>query len=315
MNRFAASFSLLKKILVALAVFAGTLPLFSEPIRYSGSDFLAGDPEKALNAAIQTATAEAPVSRLEGTLSGEKELRAGMADLAVLILPNRGKELPEVQSGKWKVFPLGYQVAYVAVASANPTTSISFSTLASIFGNYAKKQASSWEEAGVSGFGSALTACVGDQSKTDAVSFFQHEVLPNFALKPTVRTFVDDEDVFREILNSPGVIAIVGSPAPSGAPVKMLAVANDESLPGNGANPSGRSATAYPPTFANIYNGDYPLTIPLCVVYPAEKSLPLKPALSFLYSQKMAELLAEAGFLPLENRLREQFQKGIDNIK
>lgn len=315
MNRSAASFSLLKKIFVGLSVFAGTLTLFSEPIRYSGSDFLAGEPEKALNEAIQAATAEAPASKLEGTIAGEKELRAGTTDFALLILPKQGKELPEVQSGKWKVFPLGYQVAYVAVASANPTGTISFSQLASIFGNYAKRQASSWEEAGISGFGSALTACVGNQSKTDAVSFFQRKVLPNFALKPSVRTFVDDADVFREIMNAPGTIAIVGSTAPSGAPVKMLSVANDEDTLGTGANVSGRSATAYPPTFANIYNGDYPLTIPLCVVYPTGKNLTLKPALSFLYSQKMAEMLADAGFLPLENRLREQFQKGIDNIK
>jgi len=34
-----------------------------------------------------------------------------------------------------------------------------------------------------------------------------------------------------------------------------------------------------------------------------------------LYSQEMADQLANAGFLPLEPKLREQFQKGIDNIK
>lgn len=307
--------SLTKKFCVALAVLAGTLTLFSEPIRYCGSDFLSGDTETVLNANIESETGTAPESSLLGSISGIESLREGKADFALLILTERGRELPEVRDGKWKAFPLGFQAAYVAVASSNPANSIKFSQLASIFGNYAKNQISSWEEAGVPGFGSAMTPCVGSQSATDAVSFFQKKVIPNFALRPTVHTYVNDEAVYREFLNSPGMIAIVGSPVPAGVPVKFLAVADDEDMMGTGANARGRTATAYSPSFDNIYNADYPLTIPLCVVYPAEKRAAIKPALAFLYSQQMGELLSAAGFVPLDRHRREQFQKGIDNIK
>ncbi len=306
MNFSAASFIFGKTLAVAAAVFAGTLVAVSAPLRYSGSDFLAGTPEKTLNAAIASITGEEPQSRLRGSISGEKELRFGEADFAMLIMPGAGKNHPLVKKGEWRIVPLAYQVAYVVVASANPADSISFESLASVFGSFAKKTAEKWDDIGVPGYSSALLPYVGDISRTDAVTFFQNKVLPKYNLRPGVRTMATDDLVFKEIVNNPGAIAIVGSPVPAGIPVKTLAVANTH---------DNAEATPYSPSFTNIYNGDYPLTIPLFVVYPAKKRLELKPVLSFLYSDAMAKSLSDAGFLPLEAKVREQFQKGIDNIR
>lgn len=305
--KFSAASFLLKKTFSAAAIaVAGTLALNADPIRYSGSDFLRGNAETALNAAIEKATGEAPQSKLRGSISGEKELRAGEADFAMLMLPSQGKNLPEVKNGTWKVFPLGYQIAYVVVASANPEHEISFSRLAAIFGNFSQKSATTWREAGVPGFSASLTPCVGDLTRTNAVSFFQRKVLPNYSLRPNVRSILTDADVFKEIVNNPGTIAVVGSPVPAGVPAKTLAVSDDASNP---------NAVAYSPIFTNVYNNDYPLTIPLYLVYPAEKRQMLKPVLSYLYSQEMADNLTAAGFLALEPKRREQFQKGIDRIQ
>lgn len=306
MNFSAASSIFGKAFAVAAAVFAGTLIAVSAPLRYSGSDFLTGTPEKTLNAAIVSITGEEPQSRLRGSISGEKELRLGEADFAMLIMPGAGKNHPLVKKGEWRVVPLAYQVAYVVVASANPSDSISFESLASVFGSFAKKTAEKWEDIGVPGYSSALLPYVGDISRTDAVTFFQNKVLPKYNLRPGVRTMATDDLVFKEIVNNPGAIAIVGSPVPAGIPVKTLAVANTH---------DNADATPYSPSFTNIYNGDYPLTIPLFVVYPAKKRLELKPVLSFLYSDAMAKSLSDSGFLPLEANVREQFQKGIDNIQ
>ena len=306
MSFSAASFFFRKKIAAATLIFAGTLAAAAAPLRYSGSDFLAGEPEKALNAKIAEVTGEQPESRLRGSISGEKELRLGDADFALIILPGAGKNHTLVKKGEWRVIPLAYQVAYVAVASANPADEITFDALASVFGSFAKKSAEKWADIGVSGFSSALLPYVGDVSRTDAVTFFQRKVLPKYTLRPNVRTAVSDDLAFKEIVNNPGAIAIVGSPVPAGLPVKMLAVADTH---------ENEKATPYSPSFTNIYNGDYPLTIPFYVVYPAKKRLELKPVLSFLYSETMTERLSDAGFLPLEAKVREQFQKGIDNIR
>ncbi|MBR6797183.1 MAG: substrate-binding domain-containing protein [Opitutales bacterium] len=302
-----ASFILKRTCLAAALLTAGTLATLAEtPVRYSGSDFLSGEPEKALNAHIEKNYGEAPTSKLRGSIAGEKELRGGKADFALLMLPAAGKNIPEVKAGEWRVFPLGYQVAYVAAASANPLNEITFEQLASIFGNFSKTEAKSWEELGAAGFSPSITPCSGDLSKTNAVTFFQRKVLPNFAFRPSVRNLASDENAFKEIINNPGAIAIVGKQMPAGVPIKLLAVAD---------NHENENATAYAPIFTNIYNGDYPLTIPVYVVYPTKNRLMLKSVLSYLYSQEMADQLADAGFLPLEPKLREQFQKGIDNIK
>ena len=304
---FSTASFILKKTLLAISLLSsGTLALTADPIRYSGSDFLTGDPEKALNAAIEKATGEVPVSKLRGSISAEKELRGNKADFALLMLPGAGKNIEEVKNGTWRVFPIAYQVAYVAVASANPLNEITFDQLASVFGNFAKKTAKNWEELGASGFSPALNPCVGDTSRTNAVTYFQRKVLPNFALRGAVQNLSSDENAFKEIVNNPGTIAIVGKQLPAGVPIKMLAIAD---------NHENANATAYAPVFTNIYNNDYPLTIPLYIVYPTQNRQTLKPVLSYLYSQEMATKLSEAGFLPLEPRLREQFQKGIDNIK
>lgn len=302
----AASF-VFKRIVPALILsVAGTLILRATPIRYSGSDFLAGEPEKALNAAIENASGEPAQSKLRGSISGEKELRTDKADFALLMLPAGGKNIEEVKNGTWRVFPIGYQISYVAVASANPLNEITFEQLASVFGNFAQRNAKSWEELGAEGFSPTLNPCVGDLSQTNAVSFFQRKVLPNFALRPVVRNLISDENAFKEIVNNPGTVAIVGKRMPPGVPIKMLAVAD---------NHQNANATAYSPIFTNVYNNDYPLSIPLYIVYPAKNRQLLKPVLAYLYSQEMADKLSEAGFLPLEAKLRDQFQKGIDNIR
>lgn len=307
MNFSAASFILKKTCLAASLLAAGTFALFAgTQLRYSGSDFLTGDPEKALNAHIEKNCGEAPSSKLRGSIAGEKELRSGKADFALLMLPAAGKNIPEVKAGEWRVFPIAYQVAYVAVASANPLSEITFEQLASVFGNFAQTTAKTWEELGAADFSPALAPCVGDLSQTNAVTFFQRKVLPNFALRSAVRHLNTDENAFKEIINNPGTIAIVGKRMPAGVPVKLLSVAD---------NHENANATAYAPIFTNIYNNDYPLTIPLYVVYPVKNRQMLKSVLSFLYSQEMANKLSAAGFLPLESKLREQFQKGIDNIK
>ncbi len=304
---FSAASFVSKSVLSALTLAAaGTIALVASPIRYSGSDFLVGEPEKALNDVIAKTTGETGQSKLRGSIAGEKELRTDKADFALLMLPAGGKNIEEVKNGTWRVFPIGYQVAYVAVASANPLNEITFEQLASVFGNFAQKTAKNWEELGAAGFSPALTPCTGDLSHTNAVTYFQRKVLPNFALRSAVRSLASDENAFKEIVNNPGTIAIVGKQMPSGVPIKMLAVADNREDP---------NATAYAPIFTNIYNNDYPLTIPLYIVYPAKNRQMLKPVLSYIYSQEMANKLAEAGFLPLEPKLREQFQKGIDNIK
>lgn len=306
MNFSAASFISKKTLLAVSLLLAGTFALSATPIRYSGSDFLVGETEKALNSAIEKATGEAPESKLRGSISAEKELRVDKADFALLMLPGGGKNIEEVKNGTWRVFPIAYQVAYVAVASANPLNEITFEQLASIFGNFAKKTAKNWEELGATEFSPALTPCTGDLSRTNAVTYFQRKVLPNFALRSAVRGLASDENAFKEIINNPGTIAIVGKQMPAGVPIKLLAVADNHENP---------NATAYSPIFTNVYNNDYPLAIPLYIVYPVKNRQMLKPVLSYLYSQEMADKLAAAGFLPLEPKLREQFQKGIDNIK
>lgn len=303
-----AHFLFPKKIFLAAALaLAGTLSVFAKTISYSGSDFLRGDPEKSLNAAIEKTFGEQAQSTLRGSVAGEAELRAGKADFAMLIVLGKIENVPEVRDKTWRAFPLAYQVSYIAVSAANPAEAVTFEQLAAIFGKFSKKNATSWTEAGLPEFSSAMRPCIGDIAKTDAVTFFQDRALPNFALKNSVRGLQTDAAVFKEIVNDPGVIAVVGSPVPAGVPAKMLAVANDRGKPGN--------ATPYPPTFTNIYNADYPLTIPLYVVYPAAKRELLKPVLRHLYSDEMAEKLTAAGFVALDANLRNVFQKGIDNIK
>lgn len=303
-----------KKNLVAVALaLAGTPLLFSDPIRYSGSDFLNGAPAEIIDAAVEKASGEKPVGRLRGSTVAEKELRTGAADVALILSPGQCKGFPEVKSGLWRVFPLAYQVAYVVVASANPAEKFTFRQLSSIFGNYSDRHAANWTEAGVNGFAAPLAACVGDRSRTCSVSFFQRKVLQNYALRPFVRTMVSDELAFRECVNKPGTIAIVSTPIPVGMPLKAVAVADDGSTSSSGA--PNRGITPYSPSFSNIYNGDYPLSIPLCVVYPTEKRAELRPLLSSLYSKEMSEKLAAAGFLPLSEDLRAAYQKGIDNIR
>ena len=74
----------------------------------------------------------------------------------------------------------------------------------------------------------------------------------------------------------------------------------------------GRPASAYSPDEQNIYNGDYPLRLPLWLYFRADRQAELRPALKWVLSDEAAELLRRQGLHPAPRPARDQFVQRLD---
>lgn len=295
---------MLKKItfLTSVAGMLFTGLLSADPIKYAGSDFLAGNTETVFKNELKK---NDPALRIEGELLGSKialeQLRKGEIDFA-MIMQSDAKSLPEIQSKAWKATALAYQVAYLVVPQSNPVEELSVFSLRGIFANFSESPLNSWNEISDKITGSSKIQRIVSQENESAGSvIFQSLVFPRAGYNKDLRKVATDEDAIRAVLNTSNAIAITSSP-PKGQPsLKVLSVSP--------ANKKGETGTAYSPVPANIYNRDYPLSVQFLLVYPAEKRKTLIPVIRTALSESFSKALEEASLMPIPKNIREAMKK------
>ncbi len=310
---------LLKKLIALAAIFATTLcaetALAAEAaagnnaaatttIKYAGSDFLSGDIENALKENVAKA-ANAPA--LEGEMIGSKsavtQLRAGECDFVLVMEKGDPKSLfAELAEGKWRAIPIAYLVSYVAVPRSNGVNEVSFYELRGIFARYAENHITKWENTGVK-----IYPILGSRTDSTANSFFQAIVFPQSPFLAQIRNTENDEGALQEASSSHEAIVVVSAPIASKFPtLKTLSVSEAQS--------PDEKKTAYSPTPANIYNRDYPLSVPFYVVYPVEKRAKIIPVLRAVFSNEFASTLQAQNLVPVPENIRENLKKSIDAL-
>jgi ABC-type phosphate transport system substrate-binding protein len=75
----------------------------------------------------------------------------------------------------------------------------------------------------------------------------------------------------------------------------------------------GKSTTAYSPDEMNIYNGDYPLRLPLYLYVRSDKQAAHKDALKWLFSEAAADQIRALGLYPAPKAIRERLAQRLDS--
>lgn len=269
------------------------------PIRVAGSDLFAPALEPELRRFAKSSEVELTVS-LQGSRVGLEALEKGGADLALLVVggdePKPGPALHAVT--------VGYLTSVFLVPSAVDLTQVSFNQLGGIFGSSESLNLKRWSELGVSGPYAArvITPLV---ARRDALAYdlFRYTALKTPEYKTTVVTVEDAATLYGRLAGlDEGGLALVSTPPAANLPLKVLLVAK------------GDRDVAYGPTAENLHSGDYPLRLPVQMVFRKSDAKRLNGVMRMLLADEAAPALLKAGIIPLPVQARNQVVFELENL-
>ena len=252
-------------------------------IRVAGSDLLGVDFSKALYEFAGRHDLSLALA-LDGSRSGFDQLKAGRADLALLMVPV-GEE--STLAG-FESFTLGYHLVVVLVPTTLPLEQVTLDELGGIFGEGGSSNFSRWSDLGLVGERaiSAIEPHVPAVGRGIAVEYFRHYVLHGRAFKSSVARYATRTELRNRL--GPDSRAIAVAPARIDDPMlKVVSVALRAGEP------------AFLPTLENVHSGDYPLRLPLRLVCRRESLERIRPLLRHFFSDDVAAQLVLADILPL----------------
>lgn len=282
---------------LSAAAFSATLlaaSLFAaDEIRISGSDLLDG----ALRADLAAFGKQSDLTLsfdLHGSRLGMEALKQGRADLALLVFgaqdPKPGPELSDAV--------IGYLTSVVVVPADLSLTQISYPQLAGVFGASELNTYRRWSEIGVLGEWAprAISGMVLRRSAGLSLDLFRYNVLQKPDLKPTIAQLDSAEEAYGRLLGEEGGIAILPSAPPPGKKLKVLLLSKG----------AGAGDVAYPPTAENLHTGDYPLRLPVHVVFRKGEAGKLSRVIRHILADETAPALQAVGVVPLPVQARNQ---------
>ncbi len=266
-------FALLAMCLVPMAGFASEL-------RIVGSD-LAGAEFQTTLRAFAKREGVALAMTFAGSRAGLDDLRSGRADVALTAFAP-DERMPD--EAVYLIKPLFYRIAVVAVPEHIDLTQISYPALDGFLGANGPAGFGIWKDVGVTGSAEKLgvsTHVLEGEGGGLSVDLFARGALRVPKLKSSVMRYDDFAELKVQVSTPEGGLAVLPYVPPAGSGLRALLVAKGEGEP------------AFGPTPENIHAGDYPLRLPVYVVYREESAAKLGVLLAFLWSDEVAQSLAK----------------------
>lgn len=284
--------SLLPRCLFAAVAFvASALATRADTLRFTGSDLLGTSLREHLNTRVSERDLRLDYS-LRGSRLGLAALREKRADLGLLVLaaddPKPAESLVSAV--------VGYMTSVVVVPDSVSINQLTYAQLAGVFGANEQNNYRRWSEIGVLGAWAprSISVMALGRRQSLALDLFRHQVLKTPELKPIVAQLDTTEAVHTRLLGEEGGMAILSRPPAPGLALKPLLIAK------------GANDVAYGPTPENLHTGDYPLRIPVLLVFQSGDGGRLRDVFRALLSEDATPALIESGIIPLPVQARTQ---------
>ncbi|MEY4307684.1 MAG: hypothetical protein RJA95_1052, partial [Verrucomicrobiota bacterium] len=208
-----------------------------------------------------------------------------------------------VPSGRIGVaeFRLASAVVVAATHGTNRLETITFENLANAFAKDPRFAARNWNDIDPAARSELITPAVCSPAGSMTLEIFQGLVLEGQPFRPDVRLRVEPALAADLLASRAGSIVLL--PRPPTGRGRVLQVADGR---------PGRTATAYGPDENNVFNGDYPLQVPLILYVRLDRQPQLAPALRWLFSDEAAALLEKQGLYPAPKAARTRFVQRLD---
>lgn len=263
----------------------------------AGTDLLAPSLSAGLR---QVAPAGASVD-LAGTMPARRGLASGEVACALLFL--RPEEAAPTAPGGMELipFPFARAAAAIAVHRSNPIEQISLGSLAGAFARETTNPIGNWNELPIPGRTDLITAALHSPEGSFVRELFRGVVLDSKAFREGVRLETPALQVKETLASVSGALVVL--PWVAAEDAKLLQVADGR---------PGRSSTPYSPTGMNIYNGDYPLSLPLVLYLRKDKVTAYAPLVRWVFSDEVAARLQSSGLTPTPPAVRGRLLQRLD---
>lgn len=261
-------------------------------LRVVGSDLLGLEFTKAFYAFAGRGGVRLALT-FEGSRPALEQLKAGRADLGVLILP---REETAALTG-FDAVPIGYLAVAVLVPAGCPVERITFAQLEKIFGG---NQPVHWSQLGAAApWADDLVAPLLPEVGTGlALDTFRHVVLREGPWRREVPRFADRADLAAQFARPSRLLAIADAGTiPPDVKTKLVAVAPDA------------TAAAVLPTAENLHAGRYPIALAAQLVFRPARRADVARLAEFLLGPEAAALLPAAGIVPVPPAARAEQQR------
>lgn len=230
--------------------------------------------------------------KLEGSRTALEQLQSGLGDLGLIML-SPGEKIP---TAPYVALPVAYQTAVVVVPAALPLTQITFAQLNVIYGDEAQSGLRRWGDLGVTGEWAQRNILPNILGPSGGLShdLFRYTALTTPALRPTVGVQSSLAECIGRIRGEEGGMAVLPLLPAGQTRLKTLLVAR------------GAQDVAFGPTPDNIHSGDYPIRLPVYLVFRKDATKRLQPVLRHLLSEEGTALWEKAQLVPLPVQVRNQ---------
>jgi len=271
-----------------LGLFLGTAR--ADHLRVGGSEYLGEPVQAALNSEAKNRGTTIKIE-FSGSHPAWDRLQAGVLDLAVLMEGSGARS----EKTDWVVLPLAQVSARVVVRQDLNVSQLSFADLAKIFSARSSVATPRWGDFGATGRWASVpvTANVVTSAGGLASEIFVHRALPSPELKSSVKRHVDLASALEAVLDDEGGIAVVPWRPDDGALKELLIASADDDV-------------AFGPSPENLAAGDYPLALPLQLVFPRNTPQERLAWLQYWYGDDISNALIEAELSPLPRPARNQ---------
>lgn len=261
-------------------------------IRIGGSDLLESNFAASLVEYAASAGLELEAD-FKGSYPALRDLKRGDLDLAIVAIPNH-QEVPE---GAFRSVNIASKILTIAVPPENPLNQITIHQLWAVFGD--AEGMTRWGELGLTGDWAQRSIVVRSISRAEhtlAVDLFSHHVLSTGRIKPTVVESPDIEGIRRAFSEDAAGIALLDRMPADSKGLKILPIARRE------------TDFAHDPTPEAVSNDDYPLRLPIYMVFPTDQASDLKELLRYILSSDVARALEAEGLTPRARQHRDRLQ-------
>jgi ABC-type phosphate transport system substrate-binding protein len=198
-------------------------------------------------------------------------------------------------------FPFARAAAVVAVHRSNPTEQVSLGSLAGILARETAAPLGNWNELPGGGRNDLFTAAIHSPEGSFIREMVRGLALGQGPFRESVRLDTPALQVKETLASVSGALVLL--PLPAAGDAKLLQVSDGR---------PGRSLTAYTPTEMNIYNGDYPLSLPATLYIRKDQLEAYAPVARWVLSDEAATRLRERGLTPTPPSLRARLLQRLD---
>jgi len=261
-----------------------------------GSDLL----NKPLTAGLAKSVPSLKID-LAGSLPARRQLQTNEASLALMFV--REDEKPP-QGEKLQSVLYAHAAIVVMVHRSNTAVyQMNFASLAGVFGKEARMRVVNWNDLPDVTRSELILPGLYSPEGSYVRELFQGLVLEGQPFQNEPRWTLNASTVKETLAARAGCLVL----APA-----VLDPTLGKALNVSDGRP-GKSTTPYSPDEMNIYNGDYPLRLPLYIYYRTDQLPALRPALLWLFSDEAAGLLQAQGLHPAPKVIRDRFAQRLDS--